>query len=561
MSGRLDLALIWHMHQPDYRDPESGEFQFPWVYLHAIKDYADMAWHLEHREGVRATVNLVPVLLDQIEAYAAAFERGEVPDPLLRLLVHPDLDRASAQERNLVLDSCFRSNHTRMIEPFPAYRLLRDLFVRLEERPDLGAAYLSGQYLADLLTWYHLAWTGESVRRSNALVVDLMTKGCGFTAADRRALFDLIGRLLADIVPRYRALAASGRIELTTTPHQHPLGPLIVDLASARETLPEAPLPRESVYPGGRTRVCAHLASAMQTHAQRFGAAPSGVWPAEGAVSMHVLRLFADGGCRWAASSEAVLANSLEAAGHKPADKSAFLYRPYDTCGLTMFFRDDRLSDLIGFEYAKWHGKDAADHFVLQLEQMAAAAAPGTVPLVTVILDGENAWEYYPYNGYFFLQDLYAALESHRTIATITPTRWLSEHPDPGRERLDRITAGSWVYGNLSTWIGSPDKNRAWDLLCAAKRSFDLVAASGRLTAEELATAERRLAVCEASDWFWWFGDYNPEHAVASFDRLFRRNLASLYRSLRLEPPGELAEPISRGRGEPEAGGAMRRSS
>jgi alpha-amylase/alpha-mannosidase (GH57 family) len=560
MTKRLDLALVWHMHQPDYRDPETGEFLFPWVYLHAIKDYADMAWHLEHRPQVRATVNLVPVLLDQVEAYADAFGSGSVPDPLLRLLVHPDLDRIGAAERRLILDSCFRSNHTRMIEPFPAYRFLLDLFKRTDEKSDAGRAYLSGQYLADLLTWYHLAWTGESVRREHALVVDLMTKGAGYTHADRRRLFDLIGELLQGIVPRYRALAAAGRIELTTTPQQHPLAPLIVDLASAREMLPDAPMPSEAVYPGGRTRISTHLAAAMQSHARRFGAAPEGVWPAEGAVSSPVLRLFAEGGCRWAASSEAVLVNSLTAAGRKPGKKGEFLYRPYEASGLTMLFRDDHLSDLIGFEYAKWHGKDAATHFIAQLEAIATAAPAGEVPLVSVILDGENAWEYYPYNGYYFLQDLYSALEGHASIATVTPARWLAEHPGAARASLDRIAAGSWVYGNLSTWVGSPDKNRAWDLLCAAKRSFDLVAASGRLTPEDLAIAERRLAVCEASDWFWWFGDYNPEHAVASFDRLYRRNLECLYRSLRLEPPGALAERIGRGRGDPEAGGAMRRA-
>jgi alpha-amylase/alpha-mannosidase (GH57 family) len=215
------------------------------------------------------------------------------------------------------------------------------------------------------------------------------------------------------------------------------------------------------------------------------------------------------------------------------------------------------LSDLFGFEYAKWHGKDASGHFVAELETIARDAGEDDVPLVSVMLDGENAWEYYPYNGFFFLQDLYSALESHASIRTRLPSQCLERK----REPLERIVAGSWVYGSFSTWIGSHDKNRAWDLLCAAKRSFDLVSASGRLTPSELAAAERRLAVCEASDWFWWFGDYNPAHAVTSYDRLFRRNLTELYRLLALQPPAELLQPISHGGGEPEAGGAMRRAS
>jgi alpha-amylase/alpha-mannosidase (GH57 family) len=295
----------------------------------------------------------------------------------------------------------------------------------------------------------------------------------------------------------------------------------------------------------------------VASHSARFGTLPKGVWPAEGALSGPLVEMLAAAGCAWAASSQAVLANSLRAQGGAADDRSRFLYRPYDSNGVMLLFRDDRLSDLIGFEYASWHGKDASGHFVRELEAIAEHAPDGEVPLVSVMLDGENAWEYYPYNGYFFLQDLYAALASHPTMRTWLPSQCLERK----RETLSRIVAGSWVYGTFSTWIGSPDKNRAWDLLCAAKRSFDLVCASGRLSAATLAAAERRLAVCEASDWFWWFGDYNPVHAVESFDRLFRRNLTELYRILDLQPPAELAQPISHGGGEPEVGGAMRRAS
>jgi alpha-amylase/alpha-mannosidase (GH57 family) len=544
------------MHQPDYRDPASGEFRFPWVYLHALKDYSDMAWHLEQRPGVRTTVNLVPVLLDQIEDYRSQFEQGDIRDPLLRLLVHPDPDRMSPAERNLVVESCFRNNHARMIEPFPPYRALQEMHLLTERQGEVAHSYLSGQYLADLLTWYHLAWTGESIRRERALVVELMTKGGGFSLIERRALFDLIAEVVSGIVPRYRALAESGRIELTTTPHHHPLAPLLLDLAAARESEPEARLPRQPVYPGGRTRVSLHIRSAMESHAQRFGAASQGVWPAEGALSRPLLSMLAACGCAWSASSQAVLANSLRAQGSQVDDKHRYLYRPYEANGVMLLFRDDRLSDLIGFEYAKWHGKDASEHFIAELEAIAEAAPEGEVPLVSVMLDGENAWEYYPYNGYFFLQDLYSALESHARIRTRLPQQCLQR----AKTALETLVAGSWVYGTFSTWIGSPEKNRAWDLLCAAKRSFDLVSASGRLSGPELERAGQRLMVCEASDWFWWFGDYNPAHSVSNFDRLYRRNLTELYRLLKLQPPAELLQPISVGGGTPEAGGAMRRS-
>ncbi len=557
MTDSLDLVLLWHMHQPDYRDPASGEFLFPWVYLHALKDYSDMAWHLEQHPRMRATINLVPVLLDQIEDYVRQFDSGSLRDPLLKLLIHPDPGSITPAERTLVLDSCFRSNHARMIEPFPAYRFVRQMYSQAEQGGQPGLAYLSGQYLADLLTWYHLAWTGESVRREHALVVQLMTKGSSFTLADRRALFDLLARVVRSIIPRYRALAAAGRIELSTTPHHHPLAPLLLDLHSARESEPTAELPQASAYPGGRTRVSSHIASAVASHSARFGSVPRGIWPAEGALSEPFLELLSASGSAWTASGETVLMTSLKATGVTAPVKDECLYRPYQARDMMLLFRDDRLSDLIGFEYAKWHGKDASGHFISQLEAIANARRGESPPLVSVMLDGENAWEYYPYNGYYFLEDLYTALEQHVGIRTVLPSDCLARK----REPLRRLVAGSWVYGTFSTWIGSPDKNRAWDLLCAAKCSFDLVAGSGRLPAHVIEACERRLAVCEASDWFWWFGDYNPAHAVSSFDTLFRRNLTQLYRMLELEPPAELAQPVSRGGGEPEAGGAMRRAS
>ncbi len=274
---------------------------------------------------------------------------------------------------------------------------------------------------------------------------------------------------------------------------------------------------------------------------------------------MPFARLLAQAGVRWIASGEGVLANSLRKSKLPTEERGRYLYRPYRLEeGPACFFRDGRLSDLIGFEYKDWHGADAASHFVNQLEQILAAAPAGEEPVVSVILDGENAWEYYPYNAYYFLHDLYGALEKHPHIRTATCSDVLAR--GPAAPALPQLVAGSWVYGNLSTWIGSPDKNRAWDLLAKVKQSYDLVTASGRLSAEEAAAASSQLAVCEGSDWFWWFGDYNPHDSVAAFDRLFRDNLCRLYQLLKLMPPRELDEPVSRGKVDAQTTGAMRRA-
>ncbi len=568
----LDLVFLWHMHQPDYRDhgavgagqevgaggTATGEFVLPWVYLHAMKDYVDMAAHLERHPQIRCVVNFVPVLLDQIEDYAQQFASGQFRDPLLRMLATFDLERISEADRSLLLATCFRSNHTTMLAPFPHYQRLHDLYLLLTHKNETSCNYLSGAYFSDLVTWYHLAWSGETERRRNPLLATLMSQGEGYDANDRRQLLASIGELIGGLIPRWRALSARGQVEISSTPNTHPLSPLLLDFKAARESLPEAPLPFSAAYPGGRSRVIAHIDAARISHARRFGAPPVGMWPAEGAVSEDFIKHLAAADCRWIASGEGVLNNSLAAS--KITDPRA-AYHPWkleQAPGLTLFFRDERLSDLIGFDYAKWHGRDAAQHLVLQLEAILDAAAEVEKPVVSIILDGENAWEHYPYNGYYFFEDLYGLLAKHPRIRTTTYAELLARPDPPAANVLPRLTAGSWVYGTLSTWIGDEAKNRGWDLLCEAKQSCDRVLASGRLDSARVAAVNAQLAICESSDWFWWFGDYNPSAAVASFDSLYRRNLARLYGLLLLEPPAHLDTPICAGSATAE-GGSMRR--
>jgi alpha-amylase/alpha-mannosidase (GH57 family) len=558
------------MHQPDYRNTADGEFMLPWVYLHAIKDYTDMAYHLEQHPQMKAVINFVPVLLDQIEDYEQQFASGDIRDPLLRLLARENLHDLDTADRDLILQSCFRSDHQKMIEPYPAYKRLYDLCKMLEPEGDAALPYLSAQYLADLLVWYHLVWCGESVRREYELIIHLMNKASGFNHQERKALFDLIGQLVSGVIPRYRALAERGQIEISATPHCHPLAPLLLDLSSAREAMPDCSLPHSPRYPGGHKRVQAQLDRAIESHRQRFGVTPYGIWPAEGSISTELLELLEEQNCHWAASGESVLGNTLRVTEYAGQPRPEYLYRPYRVTGkagnVHCFFRDDRLSDLIGFEYSRWYGRDAALHFIDQLNTIAEETPNGETPVVSIILDGENAWEYYPYNGYHFLNDLYAALSEHASIRPTTYRDYLVKRAAgtagmPKAGELSRVVAGSWVYGTFSTWIGSPDKNRAWDLLCVAKQSYDLVMASHRLTEEEQRAAEHQLASCESSDWFWWFGDYNPGPSVESFDRLYRHNLTRLYELLKLPVPPILSQPISHGGGNAEAGGTMRRGS
>lgn len=566
MSKRkLNLVLCWHMHQPDYRDSSTGKFRLPWTYLHALKDYSDMAAHIEAEPRARAVFNFVPVLLDQLEDYANQFATGIFRDPLLELFARPDYFDLTSEDRDFILDCGFRCGHDEMVAPYPPYKRLHELYDQLEKFGGRTMEYLSSQYMADLLTWYHLVWIGETVNRSDPLPVKLMAKGEGFSFEDRKALLGLIGDVVSGLIPRYRKLAEEGRIEISSTPHTHPIAPLMIDFKTAREAWPGAVLPRADHYPGGADRVAFHIHSAIDSHLRRFGRAPGGFWPAEGGISDAVVAQFSNSGIRWTASGGTVLANSLRNAGKKIQAPIDYLYQAYQvdgqSDGTVCFFRDDRLSDLIGFEYAKWHSDNSVPHFISELERIHADSDDEEL-VVSVIMDGENAWEYYPYNGFYFLSGLYKALAEHPSIRMTTFSEYLSTADKQRIGTLPRITAGSWVYGTFSTWIGDPAKNAAWDLLCDAKRVLDKLEASGSLASDQREAVYHQLAVCESSDWFWWFGDYNPAHAVSSFDLLYRENLKLLYRLMGVESPVHLDEPICRGRGmDAEAGGVMRRSS
>ena len=394
---KLLISLYWHMHQPDYRDLISGEYVLPWTYLHAIKDYSDMAFHLENNVKARVSFNFVPILLDQLEDYVAQFNSKKIRDPLLALLGNPSLAVLTVEQCDLIVESCFKSHHEKMLSPYAQYQRLFNLYqVASQLGDDVNLQYFSVQYKTDLLVWYHLAWMGESIKKNNALVISLIEKGSYFDSADRLALFTLIGELISHLIPRYKALQKKGQIEISTTPHQHPILPLLLDFTSTHDAMPGADLPSNAQYNGGEARAISHIKLAQTSHQHRFGHKPTGMWPAEGAVSKPALMLMAQQGVQWAASGEGVLANSLHKSNPLKAlvSRHEYLYKPYKVSDgkdeIVCFFRDDRLSDKIGFEYAKMHSSDAVRDFIQSLEHIYATYQKPENPVVSVILDGEN---------------------------------------------------------------------------------------------------------------------------------------------------------------------------
>ncbi len=563
-DNRLKVVLCWHMHQPDYRGPAHSDFQLPWVYLHGIKDYIDMAYHIEAQEKARAVVNFAPVLLEQIEAYVEQLDgwlkRGErIGDPLLAGLAGPGLPLDDGH-REALLKACLKANEQNLIDRFPPFRRLADMAKKaLRERWRIP--YLSDRFLTDLLVWYHLAWMGEMPRENDSRIASLEEKGALFDQQDRRALIEVIHEILAGLIPRYRALAEEGKVELSTSPYAHPIVPLLLDLETTREAMPEAALPKAKEYPGGEPRARWHIRKGVETFERHFGFRPKGCWPSEGAVSSQTIRILEEEGFEWAASGQAVLHNSLSQ-HHKARElPENWVHRPYTLAeGKTrIFFRDDGLSDLIGFTFSDWHADDAVGNLIQHLETIANSTSCDPDCVVSIILDGENAWEYYPKNGWYFLSALYQRLGDHPRLELTTFAKSIRKNLGIPPS-IPSLVAGSWVYGTFSTWIGDRDKNLGWDMLVDAKKAYDKALQEREYSPQQLDELEMQLATCEGSDWFWWFGDYNPEAAVSDFEKLFRAQLTHLYELLGVAPPAYLSRVFAHGTGDPAKGGVMRKS-
>lgn len=571
-NNKLNVVICWHMHQPWYRNGLEGEYRLPWVYLHAVKDYSDMAMHLEQHPEMRAGVNFVPILLEQIDDYSqqlqALVQHGTATkDPFLNLLAGVAPIPKDEAGRGQILQDCQRCYAPRIIQPWPDFNALLEMVGANEvagvenAKYQYPLAYLSEQYFLDVITWYHLAWLGQSLKKQDS-VQALLNKGQLFDQQDRMQLVAVIADCLHGIIGRYRALADRGQVELSMTPYMHPIIPLLQDFGNMRCALPNAPAPQATFYPEGYERSRWHMQRGLASFEHYFGRRPQGVWLAEGGMSESAIALLDEFGIRWTASGEGVWRNSSHLSGYygEPIDSKRDLFKPQQlpNSQVRMHFRDDGLSDLIGFKYSNLPAEEAVKDFIQNLENTAKfLGASASEHCLSIILDGENAWEYYPDNAVEFLDLLYGALKQSALIKTTCFADLYAQVPP---KDLPKLCAGSWVYGSFSTWIGSEDKNRGWDYLVAAKQAYDDAVKAGRLSPELQERASQQLAVCEGSDWFWWFGDYNATESVRDFESLFRLQLKQVYQLLNLEPPANLEIPLSRGGSSAEVTGTMRRN-
>jgi alpha-amylase/alpha-mannosidase (GH57 family) len=539
---KVRLALLWHMHQPPYREAETGEYLLPWVRLHATRAYNDMAWILERHPRVRCTVNFTPVLLEQLEDYVDDRAR----DRFLELTARR-AEELRPEEREAVLRGFFLVDWDRHVRPVPRYWDLLQKRGRDVRGADLAraAAAFDAQELTDLQVHFSLAWMGFGAFADDEGLRALRARGRDFGREDVAYVLAAQRRIMSGIVPRWRRLAERGQVELSTTPYYHPILPLLCDTDAARRALPGVALPPRFAHPEDARW---HVREAIRSHERRFGAPPAGMWPAEGSVSPEAVEILAGEGVGWAASDEGVLLHSLPA----DAPRVRSLYRPWRVAAgaaeLPMLFRDRSLSDVIGFAYAKVPPKQAVQDFVAHLAAIGAAwqkdghAEPATVG---VFLDGENAWEHYPESGREFLDRLYGALEDGSDVETVTMSEATAGAPGPA---IPRIHSGSWIEASYRIWIGHGEDRLAWTALGRAR---DAVTAAERAGAapDRIARALHHVRAAQASDWFWWYGEDFTTELAAEFDGLFRGHVIRAALLAGAHPPPEALEPIKRAGG------------
>jgi alpha-amylase/alpha-mannosidase (GH57 family) len=526
------------MHQPYYKDPFTGIYRLPWVRLHGTKDYLDMVRILKDFPAIRQNFNLVPSLLEQLRDYI----ENNATDRFLELTLKKPSD-LSESEKIFILENFFLANWDNMIKPFPRYYELlikRGFRFTKKDIPRISR-YFSDSDIRDLQVLFNLCWIDPIFREEDPQLKWISKKGRDFSEEDKEYVITKQFEILKQIIPEYKKFSDSGQIELSVTPFYHPILPLLWDTDSAKIAMPNAKLPKYHFsYPEDAIK---QIRMALDYFEKTFGYRPQGMWPSEGSVSEDVVRAIVKEGIRWIATDEEILAKSLNKYFRSPEGfliNAKDLYKPYQFSNISILFRDHKLSDLIGFVYSGWNAERAVNDFIEKLKSIRNTLPNDRPYIVPIILDGENAWEYYKNDGHDFLKGLYNSLSSNEEFKTVTISEFLDTYGEG--ERLSRLHAGSWINANFSIWIGHEEDNLAWDYLSQTRKELEEFAKNN--PDKDLSEAYKAIYAAEGSDWNWWYGDEHATETQEDFDELFRSYLMKVYKVIGKEIPSYLYVPI-----------------
>ena len=544
----LKVAFLWHQHQPNYYHPGKEIFILPWVRMHALKDYYDMVAILDDYPEIHQNVNLVPSLLAQLQDYI-----DDKCQDRIEILTNKNVSDLTQSEQIQILKYFFQANWKNQVEIYPGYKNLLQKRGRHfdPQNPQTALNNYSKQDFLDLQIWFNLSWVGEIYKKKEPFK-SLIIKDHGFSTEDKINLMKAQRKLLKNVIEKHKELLENGQIELSTTPYYHPILPLLCDSSIAKESQPGIQLPEKLFQ--AREDAADQIKRAIHFHEKIFGQKPLGMWPSEGSVSEEVAELFAANEMNWIATDEEILFSTWHKLGWQNRSREE-LYQSwkYDSTSgpINIFFRDHELSDLIGFVYQKWDAEQAANDFITKLKNIRKNIIHRfgekrlDKAIVSIILDGENCWEFYKENGKPFLQALYSSLTTEQSLKTVTFSEYLTKSEES--EKLPRLFPGSWINHNFAIWIGHPEDNQAWDYLYKARQAWQTAKNSGSYSDDVIAQAHEGILIAEGSDWYWWYGDDHTNENADEFDEIFRHHLIRMYELLNLDVPAHLYQSIRQG--------------
>ena len=520
MNKKTFVAFLWHMHQPLYKDFLTGKYHLPWVRLHSTYSYLDMATAVDDFPDIKVTFNLTPSLLWQL----ADLSSEDTPPDIYLDLSKKDATLLTDKDKCFILKNFFSYDFNRSSSPLSKYK---ELFSRRgsalrEEELIRKVRDFNTKDFRDLQVLFNLAWCGFTLKRKDPLVRELLSKGFNYTESEKLTLLNRQKEVMSSIIPLYRRLLDEDRIEISTSPFYHPVLPLLCR-GKRKEGF------------GFQEDAKAQISKAVSFHEGVFGTKPTGMWPSEGSVSQEIIPYLVDEGIKWMATDEGVLLESFKG---KNVSREELIYQSFTAeekgRKIDVIFRDINLSNAISFRYSNMPAWKAAMDLVKDIERIGRDTESR---IVSIILDGENPWPYYADGGRKFLYGVYNKLSKSKDIETVTVSEYLENCKE--RKKIAELYPGSWIDHNFNKWMGSPQKNMAWQYLEKARE--DLLN-SGSLSKEAL----EELYIAEGSDWFWWYDDFGTELNFV-FDELFRRHLVNIYTLIKKEPPDYLVEPIPPG--------------
>ncbi len=550
MKKELSLAFVWHFHQPNYQTQPNGIRIMPWARLHAIKDYLDMLLVIDKFPNIKLNFSLVPTLIDAIEDYSK-----DGHDIHSKLTVTP-VEELTNDDKVYILNYFFDVNYQNKISKFPRYN---ELYLKRYSKHDVNINEFSNQDYADIMMLFNLVWFDDIWKNKYPEINAFIKKGRNYTLQERRELIELNRKIIRQIIPAFKKYQDEGRIEIITTPYNHPILPILINPNDLKISTLKNPMPDCKI--ALMVDVKEQLKMALDKMEATFGKKPKGIWPSEHCISQKTLDVLANMDTEWVITDESVLSNSIKkdfvrdfrGCYEDPYDLCSFyLYKTKRDKEINIIFRNSVFPNLITFEYPKYDSVRCANDLYDRIKNIydKLKNSPDKCHLLTIAMDGENSWEYYPNDGAIFLERLYSLINDDKSLKTVLVSDYISENKK-SEKPLKKVTTGSWLNQEFQLWIAEPTKNLAWKYLVQTRNDLKEAEKSGNLTKEQIQSAKSEIYVTEGSDWFWWYGEPNNSGQDHIFDFMFREHLKNVYKIIDKSIPQYLEMPLIAYMGKP----------